>query len=220
MGPNIGELFEVLLVVLYTVLLAESLQCIIQLSEDEPSDDSMHAEFRRLVVLHTANEANEVRLIFHILSVFAQGIMLQYTQPLSIGRPINIFAFQAYLTPWFFYSTCSRCGAYGTDEPTLFVTQARRAPHLYYRRQLRANQQRFHLQGIRRSTGSSRPCRTTHCTVPPGTCPSARHGPVGRMLLRHPYPGIGQSYRISLSTPTVTGGEERPRTALIGRTSW
>ena len=47
MGLNVGELFRVS----YTVLLAESSQCI-QLAEDEPGEDSMHVEFRGLVELY------------------------------------------------------------------------------------------------------------------------------------------------------------------------
>jgi hypothetical protein len=48
---------------------------------------------------------------------------------------------------------------------------------------------------MRRPTGSSRRCQTNYRTTPPGTCPSARHGPVGRMPCRHPCPCTGQSYR-------------------------
>jgi hypothetical protein len=50
MQPSIGELFQVL----YTLLLAESPQCV-QLVEDEASDDSIHVEFRGLVGLRTTN---------------------------------------------------------------------------------------------------------------------------------------------------------------------
>jgi hypothetical protein len=66
MGPSIGELFQVM----YTVLVAESPQCV-QLAEDEPGDDSTHVEFRKLVELHPVNEANEV-----IIPVCTRGIML------------------------------------------------------------------------------------------------------------------------------------------------
>ena len=55
MGPSIGELFQIL----YTVLLAESLQYV-QLAKDEPGDDSTYVEFRGLVELSPVNEANEV----------------------------------------------------------------------------------------------------------------------------------------------------------------